>query len=218
MGPLGLPLSKSQPRPEGKEGEECSLPNHPYLTTGKTNNPKPQREEDAKCLDGEAFHKRDAGSGLFMALNLRVPAESPVKPLVLKLVRCLVLINELQIPHPCALSLVTGKNENPCELEREAGPWVSSPLLRGHYELVSHLPRPLAPHLALAFGKGTSTSRGTIGKWGGQPRQRAAGKTPSLARRPVCWHLRECVIAFTQVGGGGKVRNEEAEVGWAQGP
>lgn len=61
MGPLGLPLRKSQPRPEGKEGE-CSLPNHPYLTTGKTNNPKPQREEDAKCLDGEAFHKRDARS------------------------------------------------------------------------------------------------------------------------------------------------------------
>lgn len=61
MGPLGLPLRKSQPRPEGKEGE-CWLPNHPYLTTGKTNNSKPQREEDAKCLDGEAFHKRDAGS------------------------------------------------------------------------------------------------------------------------------------------------------------
>lgn len=121
-GPLGLPLSKSQPRPEAKEGEERSVPNHPYLTTGKTNNPKPQREEDAKCLDGEAFHKRDAGSGLLMALNLRVPAESPVKPLVLKLVRCLVLINELQIPHPCALSLVTGKNENPCELEGDAGP------------------------------------------------------------------------------------------------
>lgn len=55
--------------------------------------------------------------GLSMALNLQVPAESPVKPLVLKLVRCLVLINELQIPHPCALSLVTGKNENPCELD-----------------------------------------------------------------------------------------------------
>lgn len=55
--------------------------------------------------------------GLSMALNLRVPAESPVKPLVLKLVRCLVLINELQIPHPYALSLVTGKNENPCELD-----------------------------------------------------------------------------------------------------
>jgi hypothetical protein len=58
MGPLGLPTSKSQPRPEGKEGE-FSQPNHPYLTTGKTNNPKPQRKEDAKCLDGEAFHKRD---------------------------------------------------------------------------------------------------------------------------------------------------------------
>lgn len=55
--------------------------------------------------------------GLSVALNLRVPAESPVKPLVLKLVRCLVLINELQIPHPSALSLVTVKNENPCELE-----------------------------------------------------------------------------------------------------
>lgn len=40
-----------------------------------------------------------------------------MKPLVLKLVRCLMLINELQISHPCALSLVTGKNENPCELD-----------------------------------------------------------------------------------------------------
>lgn len=121
MGPLGLPLSKSQPRPEAKEGEECSVPNHPYLTTGKTNNPKPQREEDAKCLDGEAFHKRDAGSGLLMALNLRVPAESPVKPLVLKLVRCLVLINELQIPHPCALSLVTGRMKILVNLREKQG-------------------------------------------------------------------------------------------------
>lgn len=141
------------------------------------------------------------------------------KPLVLKLVRCLVLINELQIPHPWALSLVTGKNEEPCELEGEAGQWAlmpSSSPRRGHCELVSHLPQPLAPHLALAFGNGTSG--GTIGKGGGQPRQRAAGKTPSLAWRPARWHLGECVIAFTQRGGGGKVKHEEAEVGWAQGP
>lgn len=77
MGPLGIRPSKSQPRSEGrKEGEHSTAkPPLPHYRK-KPNNPKPQRQEEAKCLYGEAFHKW----GLSIALNWSILAESPMKP------------------------------------------------------------------------------------------------------------------------------------------
>lgn len=103
MGPLGIPPSKSQPRPEGrKEGEHSTakppLPHHRKKPT--TQNPKGRRKPNVFM----GKHFTNGALGLSIALSGSVPAESPVEPLVLKLVRCLVLINELRIPHPCALS------------------------------------------------------------------------------------------------------------------
>lgn len=108
MGPLGIPPSKSQPRPEGrKEGEHSTakppLPHHRKKPT--TQNPKGRRKPNVFM----GKHFTNGALGLSIALSGSVPAESPVEPLVLKLVRCLVLINELRIPHPCALSWPLGR-------------------------------------------------------------------------------------------------------------
>lgn len=69
----------------------------------------------------------------------------------------------------------------------------------------------LAPRSAPAFGNGTGG--GTIGKGGGQPRQRTAGKTPSLAWRPARWHLGECVIAFAGCVGGRRLATRRQRYG-----
>lgn len=88
------------------------------------------------------------------------------------------------------------------------GRWAVGPALApappgggGHCLPVSHLSGRRASWGSQPVGNGTG-SGGTIGKGGGQRRQRAAGKKPSLAPRPVRWHLGECVTAFTQGGGG----------------
>lgn len=68
--------------------------------------------------------------GRSIALNGSIPAESPVQPLVLKLVRCLVLINELQFPHPSALSGPLGRMKNLVNLREKPSAKVPSTFLR----------------------------------------------------------------------------------------
>lgn len=65
--------------------------------------------------------------GLSIALNGSIPAESPAQPLVLKRVRRLVLINELQFPHPCAVSRPLGRMKNLVNLRGK--PSAKCPLL-----------------------------------------------------------------------------------------
>ena len=99
MGPLGILPGKSQPRPEGRtEGEHSTLKPPPPQHRKKPTTQAPKAGESRMASWGSI--SQVGTLGLSIALNSNGPAESPLKPLVLKLVRCLVLINELQIPHP----------------------------------------------------------------------------------------------------------------------
>lgn len=63
-----------------------------------------------------AFHKR----GLSIALSRSILDESPMKSWCRNWSGCLVLINGLQIPHPCALSWpLGGRMKNPVNLRDE---------------------------------------------------------------------------------------------------
>lgn len=98
MGPLGIPPDESLASPEGRADREHStaqppLPHHP-----ESPQPQPQRQEKAESSWGSM--SQVGTLGLSIALHPKGLAESPLKPLVLKLVRCLVLINELRVPHP----------------------------------------------------------------------------------------------------------------------
>lgn len=80
-------------RTEGHSTAQPPLPHHP-----ESPQPQPQRQEKAES-SWESISQ--VGTlGLSVALHPKGLAESPLKPLVLKLVRCLVLINELRVPHP----------------------------------------------------------------------------------------------------------------------
>lgn len=76
MGPLGIPPSNSPPGL--REGRRRALHSQttPTPPPEKTNNPKPQRQEEANVFYGEAFHKW----GLSVAFNGSILAESRVKP------------------------------------------------------------------------------------------------------------------------------------------
>ena len=138
----------SMSSPEGRTDREHptaqpALPHHPASPQ-----PRPQRQEKAES-SGESVSQ--VGTlGLSIALHPKGLAESPLKPLVLKLVGSLVLINE----HSPGQGR---KNGEPCELEGGALCQVPSSSLRtgqwacgalgpapggGHCEPVSHLPQP----------------------------------------------------------------------------
>lgn len=118
---LGSPLYREEGRPSreglgyGSPRDPAPASPNPGLREGRREStphsrpPPPQHRkkpttQTPKAGDGQMASWGSISQvgtlGLSIALNSSGPAESPLKPLVLKLVRCLVLINELQIPHP----------------------------------------------------------------------------------------------------------------------
>ena len=98
MGLLGISLGESLSSLEGRMDRghftaQPPLPHHPE-------SPPPQLQRQEKAESSWESISQVGTLGLSIALHPSGLAESPLKPLVLKLVRCLVLINELRVPHP----------------------------------------------------------------------------------------------------------------------
>lgn len=97
----------ASPNPGLREGGGALTAKPPPPHHRKNQQPETPKEGDCQASSWGSISQMGT-LRRSIALNRSIPAESPKKPVVLKLVRCLVLINELQIPHPCAFSLVTG--------------------------------------------------------------------------------------------------------------
>ena len=89
MGLLGISLGESLSSLEGRM-DRGHFPE----------SPQPQLQRQEKAESSWESISQVGTLGLSIALHPSGLAESPLKPLVLKLVRCLVLINELRVPHP----------------------------------------------------------------------------------------------------------------------
>lgn len=98
MGSLGIPPGESLSSPKGRMDRghftaQAPLPHH-------LESPQPQFQRQEKAESSWESISQVGTLGLSIALHPSGLAESPLKPLVLKLVWCLVLINELRVPHP----------------------------------------------------------------------------------------------------------------------
>lgn len=131
------------PVPNPRKGwtEGTSQPRHPYPTTWKAHSPN-SKGKRKQSLHGKAFHKW----GLWVSPSPCTSglAESPLKPLVLKLVWCLVLINELRVPtHKHSPGQGLGRMQNPVNWREEPSCQVPSSLRTGQW---AWLPSARHPH------------------------------------------------------------------------